>query len=99
MDHTKFCPTCQKEKPRADFYSDRSRFDGLTWECKDCQKQRKCSKPKERCKQIGGVLWAKRTARFQRRPVLFARKPSPFGWEHLYALPSGEVESRFVSAY
>ena len=35
---TRTCNRCHQEKSPADFYTDRSRPDGLQYHCKDCQK-------------------------------------------------------------
>ena len=35
---TKVCPTCSEEKPVSEFYKRRSTVDGLTHQCKACQK-------------------------------------------------------------
>lgn len=33
----KLCPTCQKHKPRNSFHKNRSRYDGLNAQCKECR--------------------------------------------------------------
>ena len=39
----KYCPTCKKEKVVTDFYTNKSKKDGLHSECKECSKVRKQS--------------------------------------------------------
>ncbi len=34
----KHCPTCQRDLEEAAFWRDRSRPDGLCWECIDCKR-------------------------------------------------------------
>jgi hypothetical protein len=35
------CTRCENEKPEADFYAEKTCFDGLRPECKDCTKKAK----------------------------------------------------------
>jgi hypothetical protein len=34
------CPACEKAKPKASFYVNRSRSTGRSWCCKECEKKR-----------------------------------------------------------
>lgn len=38
---SKYCPTCEEVKNESAFYSNRSRPDGLTWECGSCALDRR----------------------------------------------------------
>ena len=38
MELIKICPKCQQAKPQAEFFKDKSRYDGLTPNCKQCIK-------------------------------------------------------------
>lgn len=42
----KRCPTCGTDKPETDFHRDRTRPDGLRWECKQCVKEKR-QQPRE----------------------------------------------------
>lgn len=39
LDGKKICTNCEKVKPFADFYKDKSRWDGVDPRCKDCYKE------------------------------------------------------------
>lgn len=44
--NTKRCPTCGRDLPLCDFHADRSRPDGLKWQCQECAREkRQAAKP------------------------------------------------------
>ncbi len=46
-EESKFCPSCESCRPRADFNKDSRREDGLFPYCKDCRKELRKTRYKE----------------------------------------------------
>ncbi len=85
----KVCSRCKQAKPQADFYKNRSKPDGLTHSCRECQKQ-----DKQQYNQLPSAK-AKRRAREKQYRLLPHVKAKNRAWQKKYdQLPHVKARKR-----